>query len=119
MKKGHALLIALAVAVAASFGMLAASRTTQLGASAKAAGGVSAAQIAAQNQRLDRAEIALHRQLQRKPPALPALPALAAAPPAQQRVVYVRPAPIVKHVHRAGGHEAEGSEHGDGGGFDD
>jgi hypothetical protein len=39
-------------------------------------------------------------------------------PAATQRVVYVRPAPIIVHKHRPGGgeHDSEGSDNGDGGG---
>lgn len=117
MKRSHAFLIALAIGVAAVFGLMAATRTAHLGSTATQATTISSAQIAARNRALDRMEIALRKQLTQKPPALPALPA--AAPQQQQRVLYVRPAPIVHIVHRPGGeHEADGAEH-DGGEFDD
>ncbi len=145
MKKRHALLIALAVAAAAVFGLVAATRTVHLGSSSSRAGSVSKAQIAARNRQLDKTEIALRKALSQKPPKLPALPAAparaqspavaavtpAAAPaPRAQRVIYVRPAPIVRHVARSGEHEVEHeSGHGaeyraagesqGGGGFDD
>ena len=120
MKRTHALLIVLAVAMAAIAGTFAALRSSQL--RANAAPKVSAAQIQRQIHSLDRAEAALRAQLRRKPPALPALPhaipqptlsapaaaapsALASAP--APRVTYVRPKPIIRIVHRHGG------EHGD------
>ena len=124
MKRTHALLLVLAVAMAAVAGTYAALRSSQL--RANAAPKVSAVQIHRQNLALDRAEAALRAQLRRKPPALPPLPhpasqpvtsapaapapALAAA--AAPRVTYVRPKPIVRIVHRHGGepgdHEGEG-----------
>jgi hypothetical protein len=114
MKRTHALLMAVAIAVAAVAGTVAALRTTQLG-SASAPRADSAA-IARQNRALDRAQRVLAAELRRKPPALPA--ARTAAPPsAAQTVVYVRPKPIVHVVHRRGEHEAESGR--DGGGLDD
>ena len=140
MKKQSAVLIALAVGVAAVFGLVAATRTIHLGSAASKPTKIPDAQIAARNRALDRMEIALRKELGRKPPKLPALPAAASgapaaasmisAPPAApqaQRVIYVRPAPIIRHVARAGGHESEhegdhqaaGGSHEGGGGFDD
>jgi hypothetical protein len=119
MKRSHAFLIALAIGVAAVFGLMAATRTAYLGSNATHATTISSAQIAARNRALDQMEVALRKQLTRKPPALPPMPAAASRQAQQQRVLYVRPAPIVHIVHRHGGeHEAEGAEH-DGGGFDD
>ena len=80
------------------------SRTTQLGAATRTQ--VPARQIAAGNRQLDRIERALLAQAQ------PAAYAAAQAP-----TIYVRPKPIIRVVHHAGGeheNEAEG-----GGGFDD
>ena len=123
MKRTHALLIVLAVAMAAIAGTFAALRSSQL--RANAAPKVSAAQIQRQIHSLDRTEAALRAQLRRKPPALPALPhaipqatlsaPAAAAPPAlasapAPRITYVRPKPVIRIVHRHGG------EHGDDGG---
>jgi hypothetical protein len=119
MKRSHAFLIALAIGVAAVFGLMAATRTTHLGSNPTKATTISSAQIAARNRALDRMEITLRKQLTQKPPALPPMPATAPQQPQQQRVLYVRPAPIVHIVHRHGGeHEAEGADH-EGGGFDD
>ena len=126
MKRTHALLIVLAVAMAAVAGTFAALRSSQL--RANAAPKVSAVQIQHQIHSLDRAEAALRAQLRRTPPALPALPhatpqptfsapaasapaALASAP--APRVTYVRAKPIIHIVHRHGG---EPGEHGDDGG---
>ena len=124
MKRTHALLLVLAVAMAAVAGTFAALRSSQL--RANAAPKVSAVQIQRQNQALDRAEAALRAQLRRKPPALPpvprttsqpavsapAAPALAAA--AAPRVTYVRPKPIVRIVHRHGGEPGDHEGGGDG-----
>jgi aminoglycoside phosphotransferase (APT) family kinase protein len=115
MKRLHALLIALALAVAVVAGTFAALRTTQLGAKATSANRVDAAQIARQNRALDRAEAALRAELKRRPPAIAALPA-AAPPPAAQTVIYHRPPPIVHVIHRPGGGEYD---HEGGGGVDD
>lgn len=112
MKRTHAFIIALALAVAVVAGTFAALRTTQLG--AKATPHVNSVQIARQNRALDRAEAALRAELRHKPPALPALhqgTAVAAA----QTVIYHRPPPVVHVIHRAGGGE---HDH-EGGGLDD
>jgi hypothetical protein len=128
------LVVALSLGLAAAFGVLALTKTVHLG-QAAAAKPVSERLIAKRNAELDRFEASLRAQLRKRPPAVPKLPSLpvaapaAATPPASaqaapQRVVYVRPAPIIVHKHRAGGeHEAEGPDHGDGsrgeGGGDD
>lgn len=126
MNRRHAALTALLLAVALVAGMFATLRTTQLGATS-AAPKVTAAQIAQRNRQLDAIEAKLRLQARRKPPALPALPALpaaspqAAAPRQPQRVVYVRPKPVVEVVHRSHGDEGHGehdTEHG-GGELDD
>jgi hypothetical protein len=112
MKRGHALLIALAVGVAAIFGTFAATHSVRLGRSATAPT-ISAAQIDARNRALDRTEAKLRRMLTEQPTHGSAR---------RQRVVYVRPAPHIVTLHHGGG-EAEGGEHEveghDGGGFDD
>ena len=114
MKRTHALLIVLALALAAVAGTFAALRSSQL--RANAAPKVSAVQIQRQIQSLDRAEAALRAQLRRKPPALPALAKPAAPAPAAlasaaaPRVTYVRPAPIIHIVHRHGGESGDGGE---------
>jgi hypothetical protein len=130
MPRITAFVVVLALGFAAVTGTIALTKTVHLGqASAKST--VSAAQIAKRKTQLDRFEASLRAELAKKPPAIPKLPAVPSSAPAsaaasapapaasQQRVVYVRPAPIVIHKHRAGG-EHEGSEHGDheGGGDD-
>jgi hypothetical protein len=124
MKRTHALLIVLAVAMAAVAGTFAALRSSQLRANA-AAPKVSAVQIQQQIHSLDRAEAALRAQLRRQPPALPAVPhatpqpvlaapapsaptSLASAP--APRVTYVRPKPIIRIVHRHGGESGDDGE---------
>jgi len=114
MKRIHALLIALLIGVAALAGTYAATRTAHLGAAAQQQ---SAAVIKQRERQLARGEAALRKALAQSPAPAPA-PAAArsAAATGAQRVVYVRPAPIVIHKRRAGGeYEAEGR---DGGGND-
>jgi hypothetical protein len=106
MKRMHALFIATAVAIAAALGLLAAARTTQLGAAASPPK-VATAEIARRNRALDRIEAGLAAQAARKPPALPPVPSSspAAAPP--RTVVYVRPKPLVRVIHRHGERDDE------------
>jgi hypothetical protein len=126
----QSLIVAISLGLAAVFGLIALTKTVHLGRAA-AAKPVSKALIAKRTSQLDRFEASLRAELRKKPPAVPKVPstpipkpaaaapayapAPAAAPAATQRVVYVRPAPIVIHKHRAGS-EHEGSDHGDGGG---
>ena len=122
MNRRHAVLVALVLGAAAAFGAFAATRTANLGAASRKA---SDARIIAQERQLTAAERALKKALAARPhlPAPATVPATvpAAAPaalPAQaQRVVYVRPAPIIIHKHRAGS-EQEGREGSEGGGDD-
>jgi hypothetical protein len=137
VNRKHALVISLAVGVAAIAGTLAATQTVKLGRHAAARATTPSSLIAQRKHALDRTAVALRKALKQRPPKLPALPArapaVASAPvgyaPATsgaQRVVYVRPAPIIRHVHRPGGgeggdgHESDGgSQSGGGGGVDD
>jgi hypothetical protein len=108
MTRIHTFVIALVLAAAAVAGLLAVSRTTELGAATHAQ--VPARQIADRNRQLDKIERALLAQAQRAPHG--ATQAAAQAP-----TIYVRPKPIVRVVHHPGGeheNEAEGQ-----GGFDD
>lgn len=133
MPRKAVLIVALSLAFAAVTGTIALTKTVHLGqAAAKPA--VSDRLIAKRAAMMARFEASLRAQLRKRPPAVPRLPrvpaassipAASAAPAAvaaaPQRVVYVRPAPIVVHKHRAGGGEhetGEGSE-GEEGGFDD
>jgi hypothetical protein len=133
VNKKHALLISLVVGAAAIAGTVAATKTVTLGRHAAARATTPASLIAQRKHALDRTEVALKKTLKQRPPKLPPLPkrapvaagaATGYAPAPAQRVVYVRPAPIVRHVHRPGG-EHEGGDGGDGGsqsgggGFDD
>lgn len=120
MSRRHVTVISLFLASALVLGMFATLRTTQLGAGSTPK--VSAVQIAQRNRQLDRVEASLRKAARQKPPALPAVPAAPtrlAAAAAPQRVVYVRPKPIVRVVHRSGEHENDGGHKRDGGGFDD
>jgi hypothetical protein len=133
------LVVALSLGLAAVFGIVALTKTVHLGRAA-AAMPVSERLIAKRNAQLDRFEASLRAELRKHPAAVPKLPSVpvaapaaatpsaapapAAAPAASGRVVYVRPAPIIVHKHRAGGeHESESSDHSDsshgGGGGDD
>ena len=125
MARWSILVVALSLAFSAAVGTLALTRTVHLGQAA--AKPVSTSLVAKRTRQLNRFEASLRAQLRHKPPAVPKLPpapaataspAPGAAPAVSQRVVYVRPAPIVIHKHRAGG-ESEGSDHGDGGGGGD
>jgi hypothetical protein len=111
MKRTHALIVSLVLAVAVVLGSFAAVRSTQLG-TASTTPSVDAGQIGRQNAALDRAEAQLRAQLAQRPPAVKPLPA--AAP--NQTVIYKRPPAVVRVVHRSGG-EDEGGEHESG--FDD
>jgi hypothetical protein len=96
MNRRHATAIALLLALAALLGMFAVLRTTHLGAASRAA---NQTQIAAQQRRLAAAERSLHHALAK------AQSSAATAP----KTVYVRPAPIVVHLHRHGDDGEEGS----------
>lgn len=114
MKRTHALLISLVLALAVVLGSFAAVRSTQLSAAASAPR-VDKAQLARQTAALDRAEAALRAELAKRPPAVPAL---AASPQARapQTVVYRR-APAV--IHRDGDDGEDGHDREDGEGVDD
>jgi hypothetical protein len=116
MARRHTFVIAAMIALAAVSGAVALSRTLGLGAASRHPND---ALIVARTQQLNRFERSLHRQLANAPKVPTAAPAVSAQPAPVQRVVYVRPKPIIVHKHRAGGeHEAEqGGEHE--GGFDD
>lgn len=123
MNRNHALLISLAVGIAAIAGTVAATKTIHLGSNAAAQTMNPSMQIAQRTRALDRTKAALRKALNQRPPKLPPLPAT--APGQTGRVVYVRPAPIIRTIRRAGG-EREGdrearnrSEQRGGGGFDD
>jgi hypothetical protein len=118
MRKIHALLIALILAVSAGLGLAAATRTAGLR-TATTSTHTQTAAIVARSHRLDRVEAALRRALRDKPPALPAVSAArrrVAAAPAPQ-VVYRRPAPIVVLKHGSH-HYSEGDREAEGGGDD-
>ena len=98
MNRTHATVIAIIIGLAAVFGLFAATRTAQLGSAARNA---ASAQIVAEQRRIAAAERSLRRQLAQKPPS-------AAASAAAPRTVYVRPAPIIVHLHRHGGDDGGG-----------
>jgi hypothetical protein len=126
MRKAHVFAVALLLGAAAILGVVAASRTTGIGAASHPQ--VRNSSVAARAQRLDRVELALRKTLRDQPPPLPRLPTLPrtpASPPrpavaalaAAPRVVYRRPAPIVIIKHRS--HRDDGGDHESGGAGDD
>lgn len=115
MKRTHALLISIVLALAVILGSFAAIRSTQLSAGAGTPR-VSSAEIARQNAALSRAEASLHAQLASKPPAIPTL-GRTTATAAPQTVVYRRAPTIVHVIHRHGGERDDGG--GESGQFDD
>jgi hypothetical protein len=112
MHKLNILLVAVLVAGAAVLGTYAALRTTSLGVAHRTSADTA---VRVRTRQLDRFAAALHKQLAQQTPALPAVPARRAAPPAPTaRVVYRRPPPIVvvHHTHHGddGGNESEGRD---------
>jgi hypothetical protein len=114
MARKHAFVAAIALGLAAVLGVVALGRTLGLGAASNHA---SDAAIVKRTHQLDRFQAALQRQLK----AAPSVPAVAPVAPAAgaQRVLYVRPKPIVVTVHRkhsgddryeASGAESQGGE---------
>ena len=81
MNRRHGLFIAVAIGLAAIAGTYAALQTTDLGAQAAT---VSAKEIAAADQQLDKQEAALRRAAKKRPPRLPKLPAKAERPAAAE-----------------------------------
>jgi hypothetical protein len=98
MNKRHATIIALLLGLATLLGTFAAIRTTHLGAAARSANN---ARVSAQERRLAAAERSLRHAL-----ATPPAPSRTTSAP---KTVYVRPAPIVVHLHR---HSDDGEERG-------
>jgi len=96
MKRIHTLFIALMLGAAAAAGLLAATRTVDLG-RATSPNPASAKAIAARSAKLDRTERALQAALAKRPPNLPEVPharhaglASVHSTPTQGGVVYVR-----------------------------
>lgn len=122
MKRIHVLAVASLFGIAAVLGALAATKTTGVGAQARARSSSSSI-VAARTRQLNHLERALHRSLRQRPPALPPVPAVSSAATrprarAAPQIVYQRPAPIVI-VHHASHHDDGGeaqAEGGDGGG---
>jgi hypothetical protein len=113
MNKAHLTILAVLFAASAVLGAVAVTRTTHLGAASRAAAD---ATVAAQTQQLSAYAASLKKQLESKPPALPAVPKPAAASAAASpRIVYQQPPPVVVTVHH---HGDDGSEDGGGGGND-
>ena len=134
MPRKQSLIVAVSLGLAVVFGVVALNQTVHLG-QAAAAKPVAKSLIDKRTAQLNRFEASLRAELRKKPPAVPKVPktpiatptssapaaapvapAAAPAPAASQRVVYVRPAPIIVHKHRPGGGESEGSDQGDNGG---
>jgi hypothetical protein len=124
MPRKHAFLISLVLGLAAVVGLVAGLRTVGHAPPSAGAARVSTAAIVRRQHTLDRLEASLRRSLAQRPPKLPPLPSaatpVAAAPVRAPQVLYVRPKPIVAHVHRSGEHEGTDVEaEGHSGGGDD
>lgn len=102
MKKRHALVLSVLIAVVAVVGVFAAARTVAVGSGTKA---TSDAAIARQARALDRYQAALNATLAQATGTTPSAAGAAAQP---VRIVYHRPPPVVVTTHRSGdGHESE------------
>ncbi len=113
MNKAHLTILAALFAASAVLGAVAVTRTTHLGVASRAAQN---ATVQARTQQLNAYAATLKKQLERKPPALPAVPkAHASSAPAAPRIVYQQPPPVVVTLHR---HGDDGSD-GEGGGTGD
>jgi hypothetical protein len=112
MKRVHTLFIALMLGAAASAGVLAATRTVDLG-QAASPNPASAQAIAARSAKLDQLERSLQQALAKRPPELPKVPRSQHAGLASDRtasaqggVVYVRPQAVVSQSPSSGEDEA-------------
>jgi len=136
MKKSHVFVLAVLIAVGATLGTYALTRTTELGVQARTASKKGTdATIAARTRQLNALEQSLHKALAKKPPRLPALPKLKAPAPRSAPRVYASapvtshapapvivtraaaPAPTVSRVKQASApaheHQSSGGEHDD------
>jgi len=130
MSRRHALAISLLLAGCAVTGAAAALKTVHLGAAAASPPRVAAPLLAARRAKLDRFAASLARASRATPPPLPPVPTYAPvvipAPPAARpaaKVVYVRPAPVIRTVQdapvAAPSSGWSGDDGGDDGGGDD
>jgi hypothetical protein len=117
VKRRHILFIALMLGAAAAAGILAATRTVDVGRAASTPR-VSDETVAARSASLDRMERSLQRALDRRPPKLPKAPKVSDPSSASGRaasseggVVYVRPEPTI--VSSPSSHDADDFEHED------
>ncbi len=110
MPRKHALVVAVALAIAIVLGGFAAMRSAALSSSAQT---TSTASITQRAHRLDRAERQLKAALARKPPALPAISSHSSSQGRATRVEYVRPAPIVITRPSASREHEAGDDHGE------
>ena len=119
MNRAQGFLVALALGGAAAAATFAVARGTSAGVASPTRATVADARIVSMTRVLARQEARLRRALAKRPPKLPPVPVLArrvivkpvansAAMVSRQRVIYVRPKPIVVTRARAGGeHEQE------------
>jgi hypothetical protein len=112
MNKAHLTILAVLFAASAVLGAVAVTRTTHLGAASRAA---QSSTVQAQTHQLAAYAATLKKQLESKPPALPAVPKAPAASSgsAAPRIVYQQPPPVVVTLHHRGD---DGSDGGGGGG---
>jgi hypothetical protein len=139
MKKSHVFVLAVLIAVGATLGTYALTRTTELGVQARTASSKSVdAAVAARARQLNALEISLRKALAKKPPALPTLPKLKAPQPSQPAPrVYTRapvtaaapapatvtrvatPAPAASHATQVPTHRSDDEHAPSGGEHDD
>jgi hypothetical protein len=113
MNKAHLTILAVLFAAAAVLGAVAVTRTTHLGAASRT---TQDAAVQARTHQLRAYAAMLKKQLDRKPPALPAVPkAHVSAAHAAPRIVYQQPPPVVVTLHHHGddGSDGEGGGGGD------
>jgi len=96
MKKSHVFVLAVLIAVGATLGTYALTRTTELGVQARTASKQSTdAIIAARARQLNALEVSLREALAKKPPSLPRLPKVKTQPSQPAPPVYVS-APVTR-----------------------
>ncbi len=96
MKKSHVFVLAVLIAVGATLGTYALTRTTELGVQARTASKQSTdAVIAARARQLNALEVSLRKALAKKPPSLPPLPKVKTQPSQPAPPVYVS-APVTR-----------------------
>lgn len=99
MKKSHVFVLAVLIAVGATFGSYALTRTTELGVQVRTASNKDVdAVVTTRTRQLNTLEISLRKALAKKPPPLPRLPKKVKALPVQSSPRVYTPAPVTSHI---------------------